>query len=214
MEAYVHDNKKLPPLSKNEGEAKPKHNGEWEGAYNLNYLVWQSKNDPDAPPGYFGQWANFGYLYANKITPIIGVNYCPSQRHEWFRFNRPFNPWPPKFETHLQPGVTPVKANHTKASYARRPGLTHLQWGWIKPRTAIVHDIIFDGYLGTDVGVKDSHRIGVNVAYRDGHARFVQSRDKWTTWYRDYSEIKGVAERFRAFREDIRSLYDWLDRHY
>ena len=146
----------------------------------------------------FGKWRNFGLLWKERSIGNPRGFFCPSQRHRYYRWNTPWNPWPPSLSTARLPDK-PRYANHTESSFERRMGLTGVPWDRVSPRTVLYTDRLLDDDDNPEI-VKNTHRVGVNAAYRDGHVTFIRD-DRLLTWRWDT-------------KQDILEIYDWLDRQF
>jgi prepilin-type N-terminal cleavage/methylation domain-containing protein len=158
---------------------------------------------PGTPTSY-GKWRNFGLLIRDKSIADPRGLFCPSQRDRFYSWDTPYNPWPPAFETIRRPDK-PAWANHTESSYERRMGLTGVPWDWIPPRVALVTDRLLDDNDSPRI-VMETHRAGVNAAFRDGHVAFIRD-DKFMGWMPD-------TVTWSEWQRNILEMYDWLDHQF
>jgi prepilin-type N-terminal cleavage/methylation domain-containing protein len=167
-------------------------------------IIFQVDIHPGMSPTNFGQWRNFGLLIQDKsITDPRGL-FCPSQRDPFYAWDTPYNPWPPAYETARRPDH-PTHANHTESSYERRMGLTGVPWDRIPPRTVLVTDRLLDDEDAPGI-VRETHRVGVNAAFRDGHVAFIKDA-KFKAWMPD-------AVTWNEWQRNILKMYDWLDHQF
>lgn len=151
----------------------------WISAIHFRNQLFQVSNPP--PPGPLpGHWWNWGLIWKSMIVRDPRVFFCPSIRDPDLSFSTPLNPWPPSLATMWRPD-RPWQVNHTDSAYERRIGLTGVPWDRIQPQTAIAHDIAPPNVE------RIAHKTGANVAYRDGHAQFIQS-DVFATWWDDAND--------------------------
>ncbi len=122
-----------------------------------------------------GAWRNFGLLWEAGVVRNPEVFFCPSERDPDLSWETPHNPWPPVPETAGQPD-NPNVANHTESSFERRAAMTGVLWDRIDSGVAIAGDVLWPE------NIKQRHRDGVNVSFRDGHASFVKSERLLTWW--------------------------------
>ncbi len=194
LEAYAYDNKKQPPLTWFDS---PREDyvpvGPMEQLWYWNYLIFHVKNDPD--PGVLGDWVNFGYLYSTRQLREIRTCFCPSQKDDDYRYQSPTNPWPPRPETKFRPD-RPWVVNHTKASFGRRAEFSYIPWDRVPHRRFVLSDLVLDPDI-----IRQTHRDGLNVCFRDGHVRYVRG-DMLFTW----EKAEGT------WTERVQTLYRWIDR--
>ena len=124
----------------------PLNNDEDDGSWQYNYLIWDG-TDLDN---------NFGPILKHSgliddPTPF----FCPVQRDTFHSKSTPNNPWP--FRERFD----------TRAGYGRRYHVTGKSLSQMKT-IAFLTDLVHY----PDV-VEQAHLKGVNVAYSDGHARWV-----------------------------------------
>lgn len=136
------------------------------------------------PPGQGGFFTMLGWLYQEGLlNDSPQTYYCPSETNDGFRFNTPDNPWPP----------APTAPDNVRCGYGGRPSVywtfgpphiapTHPDTGERQSMArlsqlknkAILADVLLHGappfYIDT---IKSRHRDGVNVAYSDGSAHWV-----------------------------------------
>ncbi len=166
---------------------------QWLTIYHRNKLFHWSM------PERIGQWRNFGLLWIAGAVQNPEVFFCPSERDPDLAWNTPYNPWPPIEETAGQPD-NPNFANHTESSFERRAGMTGVLWDRIGGDITIASDVLWPD------NVKQRHRSGVNVSYRDGHAAFVKS-DRLLNWWLDSDSWIQSASRLKFLE-----MSHWLDR--
>jgi hypothetical protein len=167
-------------------------------------IIFQIDIHPAMGPNDFGKWRNFGMLWTDRAFPDPRGLFCPSQRNRFYAWQTPYNPWPPTYETARRPDY-PNYANHTESSFERRMGLTGVPWDRIDPHTVLVTDRLLDDDDSTRI-VRQTHRDGCNLAYRDGHVRYVRD-DRFHTWMPQAASGTDWKRSFLA-------LYDWLDHQY
>jgi len=125
----------------------PLNNEPDEGAWQYNYLIWDGQ-DYDS---------NFGPLvHPSGSLTTVDVLYCPVQQDLFYTKATPANPWPP------QPLLD------TRSSYARRYHLSGKDFSQLRT-IAFVADV-----LHLPGVIESGHQTGVNVAFSDGHARWVK----------------------------------------
>ena len=117
-----------------------------DGAYQFNYLIWDGSN--------YAQ--NFGPLYEREYLPDVKQFFCPVQQDRWHSYATNQNPWPARDDF-------PVRAG-----YARRYLLSGRSFSIMRSNMAVLADLIHLPKV-----VKSAHKIGVNVAFGDGHATWV-----------------------------------------
>ena len=93
----------------------------------------------------------------------------------------------------------PGWVNHTNAAYERRAGLTGVEWDRIGIQTTIVTDMMWPE------DVRETHRDGINAAYRDGHVTYIRDR-RFEDWWQDDSWARPESQ--RRFLE----MSSWVDR--
>ncbi len=144
---------------------------QWLTIYHRNKLFHWSM------PERVGEWRNFGLLWESGTLTNPEVFFCPSERDPDLAWDTPFNPWPPAQETAGQPG-NPNIANHTESSFERRSAMTGVLWDRVGVGVTIATDTLWPQ------NVKSRHKIGINAAYRDGHASFVKD-GHFLNWWED-----------------------------
>ncbi len=117
-----------------------------EGAYQFNYLIWDGSDYA----------RNFGPLYERGYLPDAKQFFCPVQEDRWHTYATKENPWPGRDDF-------PVRAG-----YARRHLLSGRSFTVMNSSMAVLADLIHLPRV-----VKSAHKIGVNVAFGDGHATWV-----------------------------------------
>lgn len=124
------------------------NNDEDDGSWQYNYLIFDGR-DLDK---------NFGPLYKDGLT-VAGIQqfYCPRQTDPFHSQATAANP---------EPGI-PLR--DTRAGYGRRYHMTGKSFSQFRGNPAILTDI----FHLPDV-IASGHKAGVNVAYLDGHAQWVQ----------------------------------------
>ena len=150
-------------------------------------------------PEFTGEWRNFGLLWQTKVVENPQVFFCPSVRNEDLAFETPYNPWPPAPGYGGHPDH-PQWVNHTNASYERRVALTGLLWDRIGLSTTLATDMMWPEE------VRQTHRVGINAGYRDGHVAFIQDR-RFTEWWDDARDAWLRDETQRKVLE----ISFWLD---
>ncbi|WP_428940314.1 type II secretion system protein [Fontivita pretiosa] len=145
------------------------------GNAGTSYTVWRHPNT--APAGYIQQytaegWVGPGYLFYTRILKDPKTFYCPSMPIEGFTY-RPWeweNPGSYRFMGYLYRIFG--EAEGPAVVYQALAEVKQFRFGKMKNR-ALVKDI---QVLGWGKGLAWPHRNpwGVNVAYSDGHAEFVQ----------------------------------------
>lgn len=171
----------------------------WISAIYYRNQLFQVSNPP--PPGPLpGHWWNWGLIWKSTIVRDPRVFFCPSIKDPDLAFSTPLNPWPPSLATMWRPD-RPWQVNHTDAAYERRVALTGVPWDRIQPETAIAHDIAAPNVEHI------AHKSGGNVAYRDGHAEFIQS-DLFATWWDDEEDQYTRDETKRK----LLAFSYWMDR--
>ena len=120
-----------------------------------------------------GRWVLFGLLYSGGYIKDRRVFFCPSETNDKFKLDTPQNPWPLR--------VTP-KAN-IQAGYAARPD-RQIPDDLANPPADLLpfslpklmefrRQAIFADLTSSRARVLARHRIGNNVLYGDGSARWV-----------------------------------------
>ena len=150
-------------------------------------------------PERVGEWRNFGLLWFSGVVQDPRVFFCPSERDPDLSWETPYNPWPPREEEAGQPD-NPRIANHTESSFERRAAMTGILWDRIGNQVTIVSDTLWPD------NVRQRHRDGVNVAYRDGHAAFIRSR-RFSEWWSESDAWNRSESRLKFLQMSY-----WLDR--
>ncbi len=129
----------------------PLNNDPNEGSWQYNYIMYDGMD-------YDETW---GPLVdpAAGLMPDVEVFYCPLQTNEFHRYNTPANPWPV------------IAGFDSRAGYGRRFGLSGQSFDKQTKTIAFAADV----FHFPDI-VRESHGEGVNTAYTDGHANYVQDR--------------------------------------
>lgn len=170
----------------------------WLSACHYRHVLFQVANPP--PPGPLpGHFWNWGLMWAAGIVENPEAFFCPSMRDPDFAWDTPLNPWPPRVETMWRPDSSGM-VNHTQASYERRIALTGVPWDRVPSRTMLAHDLGAPNVDGT------AHRVGGNVAYRDGHVIFLRGRQFESWWNADDAWPKAETHR------KLLALSYWMDR--
>jgi prepilin-type N-terminal cleavage/methylation domain-containing protein/prepilin-type processing-associated H-X9-DG protein len=149
-------------------------------------------------PERVGDWRNFGLLWLSGALSDPRVFFCPSERDPDVSWNTPYNPWPPTEETAGQPDA-PNIANHTESSFERRSAMTGVLWDRVPVRVTVASDSLWPE------NIKSRHRDGVNVAFRDGHAKWVASR-RLTDWWSGGDSWANATSRLKYL-----TMSHWLD---
>jgi hypothetical protein len=118
-----------------------------------------------------GRWVLFGLLWQTKHFRTPEVLFCPSEGNPKFMYNTEANPWPP-------PDVTP--AANVQTGYGARPevmlpdDLAAAPPGFVMPRlTRFKNKAIFADLTAARTRVITRHRVGANVLYGHGGAKWV-----------------------------------------
>jgi len=119
-----------------------------DGKWQYNYLIY----DGETYDYNFGPLAKDG-----RIIESIEQLYCPVQTDPFHSLGTEQNAWPPR------------QGFDTRAGYARRYHLSGKSLSDLRSTVAVLADLI---HL-PDI-VKSGHKIGVNVAYSDGHGEWVR----------------------------------------
>jgi hypothetical protein len=145
------------------------------GNAGTSYTIWRSEGT--APPGYIRQytaegWVGPGYLFYTRILKDPKAFYCPSMPVIGFTYN------PKEWES---PGSYRFMGYLYRVfGEAEGPAVVHQALAEVKKfrmgrmkNKALVKDILV---MGWGLGLSWPHRQpwGVNAAYSDGHAEFVQ----------------------------------------
>jgi prepilin-type N-terminal cleavage/methylation domain-containing protein len=147
----------------------------WLSAIHYRHVLFQVSNPPPQGP-LPGHYWNWGLMWLSQVVDQPEIFFCPSMRDPDFAWSTPLNPWPPSRATMWRPDE-PHFVNHTQASYERRIALTGVPWDRVPGQTMIAHD------MGAPHVMQLSHKVGGNVAYRDGHVFFLRGSqfiDWWT----------------------------------
>ncbi len=137
-----------------DGAFPPLNNSPDDGTWQYNYLVWDGQDFDNN----FGPIIQFG-----GMNEDITFLYCPVQKDEWHSESTPNNPWPPR--TGLD----------SRSGYGRRYHVSGKSLSQLKT-IALLSDVIHLPGV-----VKRAHVHGVNVAYTDGHTRWVKDPGIFTT---------------------------------
>jgi hypothetical protein len=118
-----------------------------------------------------GRWVLFGLLCQAKQIRSPEVLFCPSEGNPKFMYNTEANPWP-------APDVTP--GANVQTGYGARPevmlpdNLAITPPGFVMPRlTRFKNKAIFADLTAARTRVITRHRVGANVLYGNGGARWV-----------------------------------------
>ena len=130
----------------NEPSLPPMNNDEDDGTWQYNYLIWDGVDFDNN----FGPIIRFSGM-ADDPTPF----FCPVQRDPFHSIRTAENPWPVR------------EGFDTRAGYSRRYHVSGRSLSQMKT-IALFSDVIHY----PDV-VEQAHVTGVNVAYSDGHAKWV-----------------------------------------
>lgn len=134
-----------------EGDRFPPLNNEPdEGAWQYNYVIFDGRDYEQ----------NFGPLVKYEIIQEVDQLFCPVQTDEFHLRNTNENPWPP------------VLDRDSRAGYARRNGVSGVDFSKFRELKALVADLIHEPKY-----VRSAHETGLNVAYTDGHAQWVDAPD-------------------------------------
>lgn len=117
-----------------------------DGHWQYNYIIWDGRDFEH----------NFGPFVTRNLVPDLQMLFCPVQTSAYHQFQTFVNPWPVQ------------ELLDTRAGYGRRPQITGMDVTQLPPSLAIYADL----FHTTDY-IEAGHKSGVNVAYSDGHARFV-----------------------------------------
>ncbi len=119
-----------------------------------------------------GRWVLFGLLYQAKQIRSPEVLFCPSEGNPKFMYNTELNPWP------AGPDVTP--GTNVQTGYGARPqvmlpdDLANPPAGFVMPRlTRFKNKAIFADLTAARMRVITRHRVGANVLYGHGGAKWV-----------------------------------------
>lgn len=130
-----------------EGAFSDLNNDPGEGAWQYNYLIFDG----------FDFDNNFGPMVGNvKYVEDLSLMYCPVQRDPFHSLATPQNPWPA------------TQGMDTRAGYARRYHVSGKSLSQMRTK-ALLADLIHLPSV-----VESAHAVGVNVAYTDGHAKWVK----------------------------------------
>jgi prepilin-type N-terminal cleavage/methylation domain-containing protein len=117
------------------------------------------------------RWVLFGLLWEAKQIRSPEILFCPSEGNPKFMYNTESNPWP-------APGATP--AANVQTGYGARPevllpdDLANPPAGFVMPRlTRFKNKAIFADLTAARTRVITRHRVGANVLYGNGGARWV-----------------------------------------
>lgn len=118
-----------------------------EGTWQFNYVIWDTEDFDN----------NFGPLARPErgVIQDLTILYCPVQRDPFHSFKTIQNRWP----------VT--RGLETRAGYARRYGVSGKSLSRLRTK-ALLSDLIHVPGV-----VETAHKTGINVAYTDGHAKWV-----------------------------------------
>lgn len=130
----------------NEKAFPPLNNEPFDGHWQYNYLIWDGHDFEN----------NFGPFVVSNYVGDLLILYCPVQSSAHHQFNTFVNPWPAQ------------ELLDTRAGFGRRPLITGMDVTQLSPSTAIYADLFH-----TEEYVERAHRTGVNVAFSDGHVRYV-----------------------------------------
>ncbi len=129
-----------------EGRLPPLNNLPFDGAWQYNYVIFDR----------FDFDNNFGPLVKNiSIIQDPTILFCPVQSAPFHVKGSPANPWPA------------VRGMLTRAGYARRYNLSNKSFSQMRPE-AFLSDLMHIPNV-----VESAHLTGLNVAYTDGHAKWV-----------------------------------------
>lgn len=121
-----------------------------DGSWQYNYLIYDGRDFE----------SNFGPLLDDGSLDSVESLYCPRQKDPYHSLSTPENPWP----------IIPLL--DTRAAYGRRYHLSGKGLARMKRNPAILADVFHIPKV-----IKSAHRTGVNVAYLDGHVKWVFGRD-------------------------------------
>jgi len=173
---YANQYKDMVPLGYQTGT-----NPATKGAYQMNYNISSGTT-----------LIMFGYLYQAKLMALPQAYFCPSeQSYQFHMFNTALNPWPPgtgtvragygfrpgigtgpneDFQWSTSPGgLAPGIAPNTTSAETKQP-MAMPRLSKLKNR-AIVTDI-----FASEIRVNTRHVRGLNVAYANGSAHWVEKR--------------------------------------
>jgi len=194
------------------------------GAYQMNYNVSASK-----------YLIMFGYLLQGKLMQTPQVMYCPSeQSYLYHMYNSPLNKWPPA------PTLNPPKSGTTRAGYGMRPGIgmgpnEDFQWTstdglapGVAPNTKsaetkqpmampklskLKNRAILADIFASPERVNTRHNKGINVAYANGSAHWVERRVLTDLDATGKNPLLECNENFNSkFNKYQREIWDRLDR--
>lgn len=145
----------------------------------------------------YSRFVNFGSLYKEEFIHDIDVFFCPSQTHPEFMKGTGMNPWPPAEGERLGDRAKFKIWNDTFSSYARRLGLSQIDFDQVLEGTAVFADVLmFPDYTQTH-----HQNLGFNYVTTDGAVRW--NSDPWfledKPEYDDYSFEECIERTKMAF---------------
>ena len=118
------------------------------------------------------RWVLFGLLYQAKQVRTPEILFCPSENNPKFMYETEANPWP------AGPDVTP--GTNVQTGYGARPeqelpdDLANAPAGFKMPRlTRFKNKAIFADLTSARTRIITRHRVGANVLYGNGGAKWV-----------------------------------------
>lgn len=131
----------------NESRFPDLNNMEDDGTYQYNYLIFDGMDFEH----------NFGpIIQYNGMLEDMRPLYCPVQHDMFHSQSTPANPWPT------------VLGLDTRAGYARRYNVSRSSFSRMRSK-AFLSDLMHLPSV-----IDSAHKLGVNVAYTDGHVKWVQ----------------------------------------
>lgn len=154
------------------------NNDPGEGAWQYNYLIFDGTDFDN----------NFGPMVGNvKYIEDLTILYCPVQTDPFHSMATPPNPWPAR---------PPID---TRSGYGRRFGVSGKSLSQLRT-IAFLSEVIHLPQV-----VDSAHRTGVNVAYTDGHAKWVGNPGLFTR--------NGLSSPFDPLDNPvIQKMWEYMDR--
>ncbi|MEA2734296.1 MAG: hypothetical protein QOE14_747 [Humisphaera sp.] len=117
-----------------------------------------------------GKFVLFGWLYNGGYMKVPSVFFCPSENDGRSMLNTPENPWPPgdpAFQVYAGYGCRPeIEIPDDPASF--------MLTGISLPRlNRFKNKAVFADLTATPARVETRHRVGINVLYGDGSAKWI-----------------------------------------
>jgi prepilin-type N-terminal cleavage/methylation domain-containing protein len=161
--------------------------GYQDSGYQMNYDVCVSKS-----------LIMFGYLYQAKLMSLPQAYFCPSeQSYQFHMYNTDLNKWPPAAANN------PPATGTTRTGYGMRPGIglgPNEDWSWkastgeppgvgtnlsspvtkqpmsMPKLSKLKNRAILSDIFASEIRVNTRHVRGINVAYANGSAHWVEKR--------------------------------------